>query len=124
MQPKFSFKITCVTYRSGTIAYRVSGSLKGKQVRKNYKSRKEAAAARERLEIERLNSQQEGSFRWVSLSAQEFDDAIASARRLRPTGKSLSDAVDFFLKNFRESKDEKFIGTAIAEYLARIFHEG
>ncbi len=47
----------------------------------------------------------------------EFDDAIASARRLRPTGKSLSDAVDFFLKNFRVPKDEKFIGTAIAEYL-------
>lgn len=56
MKPKSAFVISEFTNPSGEIAYRVSGWLDGKRVRKNFPSRAEAEAERQVLEVQRLQT--------------------------------------------------------------------
>ena len=117
MPRKSRFKVTRVAYRSGSTAYRVSGTLNGKQIRENFKPRKEAYAERQELDIQRLNSQHEGCYRWVELSPEELDAAVAAAKRVRGTGKQLSDAVDFYLEPYQKPEDAKSLSVAVNEYV-------
>jgi len=117
MPRKSRFKVTCVTYRSGSTAYRVSGTLHGKQVRKNFKTRKEAFAERQRLDLQRLNAPSGGCFQWVDLSPEALDDAVAAAKRIRSTGKPLAFVVDYFLENYQEVEFEKPLAAAVEEYV-------
>ena len=65
---KQRFKITRFINPSGSEAWRLSGTLNGKQIRKNFKSRNDAVAERQRLSIRYLNEQSEGQTVWTTLT--------------------------------------------------------
>lgn len=118
--PKSRFKITKFTNPSGEDAYRVSGSLDGKQIRKNFKVREAAVAFRDRLNVQHLNQESEGQTVWTTLTHDQNRDAIAATNLLRKHSAkhTLIDAVTFFIKNYREAEREKTVFDAAREYVA------
>lgn len=119
MAVKSQFKITQFTNPSGQKVWRVSGSLHGKQVRRNFKTRSEATAERDRLEIQRINGSNHGRHMWVKISHEEHDDAFTALSLLKKaeSRKSLTDAVQFFLGNHQEPDLEISTQSAVEEYL-------
>jgi hypothetical protein len=57
---KSKFKITQFKNPSGAVARCLSGTLNGKRIRENYKTRPEAVAKRQEYDVEHLNSVPEG----------------------------------------------------------------
>ena len=124
---KSRFKITDFTNPSGTSVYRVSGTLDGETIRKNFKSREDAVAYRQELNIKYLNGESEGQTVWTTLTHDQNREAIAAVHMLKRSSstKSLTFAVDYFLKHYRESAETKTVEEATAEYVAakHIEHE-
>jgi len=118
--PKSRFKITKFPNPGGEDVYRVSGSLDGKQIRKNFKKREAAVAFRDRLNVQHLNQESEGQTVWTTLTHDQNSDAIAATNLLRKHSEkhSLTDAVNFFIKNYREAEREKTVFDATREYVA------
>ncbi len=115
---KNRFKITPFTNPSGAKAFRVSGTLDGKSVRKNFKTRPEAVACRQDLEIEFLNSESEGQTVWTTLTQDQNRDAIAAVNMLKKSTskKSLTFAVQYFLDHYKESAETMLVQDAVDEY--------
>ena len=92
---KSKFKITPFTNPSGEKVWRLSGTLNGKRVRENHKTRPEAVSKRQEYEIERLNGQSEGQTVWTTLTHDQNQDAIAAVNILKRAkfNKSLTFAV-------------------------------
>jgi len=82
---KHKLKIARFANPSGEFSHRVSGTLNGRRIRKNFRARDEAVAYRQELEIERLNEVSSGQTVWTTLTRQENRDAIAA-----PTANSAS----------------------------------
>ena len=78
---KHRFKITPFTNSTGSKAYRVSGTLDGKSIRKNVKTRSAAVEYRQDLEIEFLNAESAGQTVWTTLTQDQNRDAVAAAKR-------------------------------------------
>lgn len=112
------FKITKFTNPSGQEVWRLSGTLNGKRVRKNFPSRSEAVAERQGYEIEHLNSSSDGQTVWTTLTHDQNRDAIAAINRLKhdKSSKSLSFAVDYLLKHYKEAAESMIIEDAILQY--------
>lgn len=118
---KSKFKITQFENPSGGIAWRLSGTLNGKRIRENYKTRPEAVAQRQKYDVEVLNAVPEGRTIWTTLTPEENRDAVAAMNSLRSADSSatLSFAVDFFLKHYRPPENEKSVAEAATEYLEK-----
>lgn len=118
---KSKFKITQFENPSGGIAWRLSGTLNGKRIRENYKTRPEAVAQRQKYDVEVLNAVPEGRTIWTTLTPEENRDAVAAMNSLRSadSGATLSFAVDFFLKHYRPPENEKSVAEAATEYLEK-----
>lgn len=116
---KSRFKITPFTNPSGTKVFRVSGTLDGKTIRKNFKDRKLAVAFRDKMDVESLNDHSEGQEVWTTLTQEQNRDAIAAVNMLKRNGSkhSLTFAVNYLLKNYRESELERTVEEAVKEYL-------
>ena len=54
------FKIVSCTNPSGDMVYRVSGTLDGKTIRKNFKSKSDAVEYRQKLDVQLLNNESDG----------------------------------------------------------------
>lgn len=96
------FKIRAVTVRNGGFiytTYRVRGWLRGEYIRRQFKSRDEANGAKLRFEIAAANAAQD--IRSVNTRLTPLQLAEAEAAFARLDGKSLSQAVDFFLTDYR-----------------------
>lgn len=116
---KQRFKITKFTNPSGNQVYRVSGTLNGERIRRNYTTRAEAVGARQKLEIRALNEHEDGRTIWTTLSHEQNRDAIAAFSLLRQANstKTLTSAVEFFLRNYRDAGDSKRLSQVVHEYL-------
>ena len=57
---KSTFKISQFKNPSGGVAWRLAGTLNGKRVRENFKTRPEAVAERDRYQVMQLNEEPEG----------------------------------------------------------------
>jgi integrase len=116
---KQRFKISRFLNPSGDEVFRLSGTLNGKRIRKNFKTRDEAVAERQVLEVEHLNGKSEGQTVWTTLTHEQNRDAIAAVNRLQRagSGKSLSFAVDYLLQHYREAAEEKAVSEAATEYV-------
>lgn len=116
---KSKFKITQFKNPSGAVAWRLSGTLNGKRIRENYKTRPEAVAKRQEYDVEALNGEPEGQTIWTTLTHKENRDAIAAVNQLKSRGSkySLSFAVDYFLEHYRAPKTDMAAGDAAMEYL-------
>jgi integrase len=103
---------------TGSISYRVFGYLHGERVRRNFKTREEAAAEKAALEIRAV--QVGGGHRPILTSLTEAQAREAEAAFQRVAGKphSLAFYVEFALTNYRPPETAKRLKAGIAEYLA------
>ena len=117
---KNSSRFTIVPFLnpSGNKVYRVKGTLDGKSIRKNFKTRKEAIAFRQQLEITFLNQESEGQTIWTTLTHDQNRDAIAAVNMLKRSNssKSLSFAVKYLLQHYKESNENILVEDAVEEY--------
>jgi len=116
---KHRFKIASFTNATGSQAWRLSGTLNGERIRKNFKTRQEAVAERQKLDIRQRNEAATGQTVWTTLTQEDNQDAIAAVSILKRSGsnRSLTDAVNYFVKHYKEAGEEKRIDEAIEEYL-------
>lgn len=112
------FNIVEFSNPSGAQAWRVSGIAEnGERIRSNFRTKAEAEGERDRLESEFRN----GSIATRLVSTRLRDDQVAEAERaiaMMPDGKSLCQAVAFYLANYREAVIKKSLDDAFAEFLA------
>ena len=118
MKNSSRFTIVLFLNPSGNKVYRVKGTLNGKSIRKNFKTRKEAIAFRQQLEITFLNQESEGQTIWTTLTHDQNRDAIAAVNMLKRSNssKSLSFAVKYLLQHYKESNENILIEDAVEEY--------
>ena len=112
------FNIVEFSNPSGAQAWRVSGIAEnGDRVRSNFRTKAEAEGERDRLESEFRNvaiATRLISTRLTDAQAAEAERAIA----MLPDGKSLCQAIAFYLANYREAVIKKSLDDAFAEFLA------
>ena len=115
---KHRFKITPFTNKTGSKAFRVSGTLDGKTVRKNFKTRDAAVAFRQELDIEYLKDESEGQTVWTTLTHDQNREAIAAVNLLKRSGstKPLTFAVRFFLDHYKEAAESMSVAEAVTKY--------
>lgn len=112
------FVVTQYQNSNGTSAWRVDGRLHGVRIRKNFKSREEAAAEKATLEIKAL--QTSAGMRQIATTLTEAQAREAEAVFQRMAGKtqSLSFYVDFAFEHYREPQHQKTVLDAVADYVA------
>lgn len=108
---------------SGQIAFRVSGWLEGKRVRKNFASHAEAKAEADVLEIRCLQGETGVRPTVTRLSEDQLKEAEAMVGLLASKPRSLTFYVQFALANYREPVCTKPFPEAVAEYVASKRHE-
>lgn len=96
--------------------WRVKGYLRDQRIRRNFKERSEAAGFKQRMEIEAANASGEITTRSTSLSSDQLREAEAAFHQLK--GQSLSLAVGYFLKNYREPKTDLILSVIQETFLA------
>jgi integrase len=112
------FAIARFENRNGVISWRVTGWLHGERVRRNFKTREEAAAEKATLEIQAEEAASGLSRIATSLTLEQVRDAESVFRRLEGKKHSLEFCVDYTLANYRAPECEKPLGAAILDYLA------
>ncbi len=120
MGKKKKIKITRFRNPSGNLVFKVSGSLDGKQIRRNFKSRPEAVAERDKLEIELLNGTTRGRHMWVKITPEQYDDAWTALSLLKNADRknSLTQSVEFFLQHHIEPEKDILLSDAVDRYVA------
>lgn len=116
---KSRFKITKFKNPSGAQVYRLSGTLNGKRIRENYKSREDAAAKRQEYDIEHLNGQSDGQTVWTTLTHDQNRDAIAAVNILKRAGiqRSLTFAANYLTEHFKEAANQATVDEVSQIYL-------
>ena len=96
--------------------FQVVGYLAGERLRRRFKSRELALGEKNRLDVMAANGA--GGFHAVNtrLTMEQVTEAEALIRRL--AGKSLSEAVEWYLANYRPPVAAKPLGEAMAAFLA------
>ena len=117
------FAVSRFENRNGITSWRVSGLLAGVRIRKNFKTREEAAAEKATLEIKALQIASGQRAIITTLTETQAREAEAVFHRLAGKAQSLSFFVDFALSNYREPEKQKKLADAIAEYVAAKDHE-
>ena len=96
------FAVSRFENRNGVTSWRVSGLLAGVRIRKNFKTREEAAAEKATLEIKALQIASGQRAIVTTLTETQAREAEAVFHRLAGNARSLSFFVDFALANYRE----------------------
>jgi integrase len=118
-----SFALVPFENRNGTQSWRLSGWLNDVRIRKNFKTREEAAAEKASLEIRAL--QATAGLRPVAtaLTDEQMREAEGVYRRLAGKPHPLSFYVDFALSHYQEPEQRKALPAAVQEYVAAKEHE-
>lgn len=117
------FAVSRFENTNGVTSWRVSGWLHGVRIRKNFKTREEAAAEKAAFELKAM--QVASGLRPVatSLTEEQVRDAEAAFRRLVGNPRSLAFYLDFALANYREPEKQKLLSEAVTDYVAAKKHE-
>ena len=107
MRDSKPFKISKFTNRGGSLSWRVSGSVNGKQIRRNFQSRADADAERQVLEIKRLNSSRLLRATLTALTDAQIKDCEAAIHILKD--KPILEAVNFYIQNHNEHTSDKTV---------------
>lgn len=103
---------------SGAVVHRVSGRLHGKRVRKNFRTRAEAEAERQVLDVQRLQGETGIRAAITRLTDEQLHEAEAAFLRLKDQPRSLLCYLDFALRTYREPVASKPLPEAVAAYVA------
>src|ERR1017187_68823 len=117
------FVVSSFENRNGNTSWRVDGYFNGVRIRKNFKTREEAAAEQTMLELKALNAANGLHTIATILTAEQVREAEAVFHRLADGARPLSFYVDFAVANYREPDNQKLLADAIAEYVAAKEHE-
>jgi hypothetical protein len=118
MSTHTSFDIARFTNRNGRPSWRISGWLHGVRIRKNFKSRDEAAVQKSVLEI-RAAQVASGLRQAVTLLTDaQLREGEGAFRRLDGYPHSLLFYLDYALANYREPQEQKPLDKAVDEYVA------
>lgn len=117
------FVVSRFENRNGVTSWRVSGVLHGIRLRKNFKTREEAAAEKAALEIKALQSTSGLRSIATALTEERVREAEALFQRVEGKSHPLSFYVDFALANYREPEKQKTLAEGITEYVAAREHE-
>jgi integrase len=123
MSSTTSFTIARFKNRNGTSSWRVSGWLHGVRIRKNFKTREEAAAEKTLLDIRSVQAATGLRATTTFLPDEQLREAEAAFRRLQNCPRSLTFYLDYALANYREPTTQKPLAEAVAEYAATKEHE-
>ena len=110
-----TFTVSRFENRNGVISWRVDGRLHGLRIRRNFKTREEAAAEKATLELKA--EQVASGMRSVTtcLTTDQVRDAEAVFRRLDGRMHSLAFYVDFALTNYRDAVRDMPLAVATRE---------
>lgn len=111
------FSVSRFHNRNGVTSWRVTGWLHGVRVRRNFKTREEAAAERSALELKALRVASGMRATFSSLGNDQLREAEALFHRVAGRARSLSFYVDFALTHYRDPVEDKPLPEAIAEFL-------
>jgi len=117
------FVISPFANPSGKVVFRVSGWLDGKYIRKNLRTRPEAEAERQVLEVRSLQGETATRTAVTRLADDQLHEAEAVFHRLEGKARSLSFYVEYALANFREPVTQKLLTEAVTDYVATKQHE-
>lgn len=112
------FRIARFSNPGGTTSWRLDGWTNGIRVRRNFRTREEAAAEKAAQEIRALQATR--GFRTVAttLTEDQIREAEALFRRIADKKQPLSFYVDYALTNYLEPERQRFLSEAIADYVA------
>ena len=117
------FAVSRFENRNGVTSWRVTGRLHGIRIRRNFKTREEAAAERSTLEIKALQAASGLHAVATVLAEDQVREAEAVFRRLSGKPNPLSFYVDFAVSNYREPEQQKPLSAAISDYVSAKAHE-
>ena len=112
------FAVSQFENRNGITSWRVAGWLHGVRIRKNFKTKEEAAAEKAALEVNALQAASGLRATATSLSNEQIREAEAVFRRLEGRTRSLGFYVDFALTNYRDPVRDISVADAAKEYVA------
>jgi hypothetical protein len=118
MSSTTSFVITRFKNCSGAISWRLSGWLAGVRIRKNFKTREEAAAEKAAQELRALQSASGLRSGTTFLTDSQLREAEDAFRRLEGRPQSLLFYIDYGLTNYCEPGQQKALTEAVTEYVA------
>jgi integrase len=117
------FAVSRFENRNGVTSWRVDGRIHGLRIRKNFKTREEAAAEQAALELKSLQIASGQHAVATSLAEDQVREAEALFRRVAGRPLPLSFYVDFALANYQEPEKQKPLAAAIVDYVAAKRHE-
>ncbi len=124
MNQHSAFVISEFTNPSGEVVFRVSGWIAGRRIRKNFRTRSEADAERQVLDVRRLHAAGSPVRTAITrLTAEQLRDAELAFGQLQGCKNPLSFYLAFALANDREPEQAMKLGDAIALYVAAKKHE-
>lgn len=112
------FEVVSFENRNGSKSWRVVGWLHGERIRKNFKTREEAAAEKSTLEVRAAQTEQGMRTVATTLTAAEVREAETVFHRLRGRPCPLSFYVEFALTNYKEPEHRKKLVDACVDYVA------
>lgn len=117
------FVVSSFENRNGNTSWRVDGYFNGLRIRRNFKTREEAAAEQGTLELKRLNATNGLHTIATVLTAEQVREAEAVFHRLGGKARPLSFYVDFTVANYRQPESQKLLAEAVTEYVSAKEHE-
>jgi hypothetical protein len=111
------FAVSRFKVRNGVASWCLSGWLGGLRIRRNFKTREEAGAERDSLELKSLQASAGFRSAVTLLSDDQLREAEAVFRRIAGRRQKLSCYVDFALENYREPDCEMTVPDAVARYV-------
>jgi integrase len=118
MNHENSFAVSRYENRNGVVSWRVAGWLHGVRIRKNFKTKEEAATEKAALELGVLRATDGLRSATTFLDASQLREAEDAFRRIAGRPRSLAIYLDYALANYREPERDMLLSNAVAEYLA------
>lgn len=123
MSHENTFAVSRFLNRNGVTSWRVAGWLHGVRIRKNFKTKEEAAAEKAALELKVMQATSGLRSATTFLADDKLREAEAAFRRLAGKPRPLAFYLDFGLANYREPVNPKPLTEAVAEYVEMKEHE-
>ncbi len=118
MSHENTFAVSRFLNRNGVTSWRVAGWLHGVRIRKNFKTKEEAATEKAALELGVLRATNGLRSATTFLDDGQLREAEDAFRRIAGRPRSLAIYLDYALTNYREPERDMLLSNAVADYLA------
>jgi len=119
MNHENKFAVSRFENRNGVISWRVAGWLHGVRIRRNYRTKEEAAAEKAGLELSAIQATSGLRSAITFLADDQLRETESLFRRLQGYPRSLSFYLDYALANYREPASQHSLADAVTKYLAK-----